>query len=283
MSIVQKAIGKLQSDKSRAQVGGQSDVNRLGSTERHKQSALRSALKLDYNTLREAGLIPPKSFERKLADEYRRIKRPLLDNVFGKAAATSNHVNVIGVTSSLSGEGKTFTALNLALSMILEPDVHVLLVDCDVAKPHLTKTLGIDKRPGWIDFLADQSLSVSDLLVDTDLPALKIIPAGRQHEHATELLASKRMERLILELSSRYPDRIVIVDTPPLLITSEAPVLISFMGQVVIVVQAGETPIPAVQNAIELVDNQGPVNLVLNKGTAGSGQQLIGYDYGYGT
>ena len=203
--------------------------------------------------------------EGKLKGRTLRIKRPLLDNVFGRGAAPVENGNLVVITSAIAGEGKTFSAMNLALSMVLEPDVNVVLVDCDVAKPHITSLLGLDQSIGLIDFLADDTVDVRDVLMQTDVEGLRVIPAGRKHAHATELLASKRMEQFIRELGTRYPDRVIVFDSPPLLMTSEAPVVVNQMGQVVIVVKAGETSQSAVRQAVELVNtSRRPVSLILN-------------------
>ena len=183
-------------------------------------------VKLDLSGLKEAGLVDPRSTQvNQTTEEFRRIKRPLLMNVRGEGASVVPNANMIMVSSALAGEGKTFTSINLAMSIAMEMDKTVLLVDADVAKPDITGRLGVDAEMGLIDVLLDDSLTLSDVLLRTDIPKLTLLPSGRRHVHSTELLASERMRQLTLELSSRYYDRIVIFDTPPLLLTSEARVL----------------------------------------------------------
>lgn len=201
----------------------------------------------------------------RVADEFRRLKRPLLSNIFtADQGATLERRNLVLISSALSGEGKTFTALNLAVSIALERDRTVVLVDADVAKPHISRLLGIEDKPGLLDLLKDQTLEVSEVLLQTDMNSLKVIPAGQPDRYATELLASQRMVTIATELADRYPDRIILFDSPPLLQTAEAQVLAGQMGQILIVVHAGQTPKKAVGAALELLGDT-PARLILNK------------------
>jgi protein-tyrosine kinase len=210
------------------------------------------------------------------------IKRPLLVNAFDDRAAHQSHPNLIMVTSAVQGEGKTFTTLNLAVSITMELDSTVLLVDADVARPGLSRTLGIDGRPGLLERLASEQTGLAGLLLRTDIPKLTVLPAGRRHKRSTELLASGGMRRLLDELASRYSDRIVLFDSPPLLETSEASVLASQMGQVVIVVESESTSQVLVKESVAQFENTENVYLVLNKCRKGLFAGHYGYGYGYG-
>ncbi len=224
-------------------------------------------IKLDLTGLKAAGLVDPRADKtNRTAEEFRRIKRPLLMHAGGKGASQVENANLIMVTSALAGEGKTFTAINLAMSIAIEMDKTVLLVDADVAKPDVTSRLGVQAEAGLIDVLLDEGSALQDVLLKTDIPKLTLLPSGRRHVHATELLASERMRQLTLELSTRYPDRIVIVDSPPLLLTNEARVLAGLMGQIVVVVEEGRTPQDVVKEAVALLDANEIVGVVLNKG-----------------
>ncbi len=225
----------------------------------------RDVLHLDFNKLRDASIVPPEELAPNLAAEFRRIKRPLLKTAFGKNGEAVEKGNLIMVCSAISGEGKTFTSMNLAMSVALERERTVLLIDADVAKPHISRTLGLEDRRGLMDVLVDKDLSLADVLVQTDMPGLRVLPAGRRHEYATEILASERMEEVIEDISGRYPNRVIILDSPPLLQTSEAQVLSGLIGQVVMVVHAGATPQSAVNHALELIDSSKHVSLILNK------------------
>lgn len=239
-------------------------------------------LVLDFKQLRDASIVPPEELAPNLANEFRRIKRPLLKTAFAKDEEKIDKGNLIMLCSALSGEGKTFTSMNLAMSVALERDRTVLLIDADVAKPHISRALGLHERKGLMDVLVDRNLDISDVLVQTDMPGLRVLPAGTQHEYATEFLASERMEEVMDEIAGRYQNRVVILDSPPLLQTSEAQVLTGLVGQVVVVVHAGSTPQSAIESALELVDPTKHVSLILNKCRVSTGGD---YYYGgyYGT
>ena len=224
-------------------------------------------------------LVPGSRLGPNFLDEYRRIKRPLLSNAFGKTASIVDRGNLILVTSSIPGEGKTHTAVNLALSIARERDHTVLLVDCDVARQGASKMLGLTGMHGLVDLLENENLTVGDALLRTDVAELTLLPAGKQHEYVTELLASQRMSSLVDELISRYDDRVIIFDGPPLLPTPETRVLAELVGQVVFVIAAGQTPQIAVDEALEMVPDEKATGLVMNKteGMQGHG----GYYYGY--
>ena len=244
-----------------------------------------NGVKLDLDRLREAGLVDPRSNKtNRTTEEFRRIKRPLLMHARGEGATMVANANMIMVTSALPGEGKTFTSINLALSIAMEMDKTVLLIDADVAKPDVTARLGVEAEKGLIDILLDDGLTLQDVLLRTDIPKLTLLPSGGRHVHSTELLASERMRQLVLELSSRYSDRIVIFDSPPLLLTNEARVLASLMGQIVLVAEESRTPQHAVKEAVDLLDANEIVGIVMNKGaqkTDGDGYGGYGY-YSYG-
>ncbi len=220
---------------------------------------------LDYTLLSALGYAVPGSERTQLAEEYRIIKRPVVMNAFGKGAAPIKHGNLISIASSLSAEGKTFTALNLGMSIASEMDATVLLIDGDVIKASLTKLIGAERNRGLIDLLENPDSTVRDVILDTQNPKLKIIPAGTHSVKSTELLASHAMERLLGELAERYQDRIILFDSPPILATSEAAVLNHLMGQVLLVVAAGSTPVNAVKEAINRLDTDKAVGLILNK------------------
>ncbi len=243
-------------------------------------------IEIDLEGLQAGGIVDPRSTQRdQLAEEYRRIKRPLLKHVRGESASAAaiQHPNLVMVTSSVAGEGKTFTSINLALSIAMEKDMTVLLVDADVAKPEVTKRLGIQAEKGLTDVLLDDEIWLADVLIRTNIPKLSVLPAGRPHPHATELLASAAMKELADEMSSRYPDRVIIFDSPPLLLTSEARVLAGLMGQILVVVEESRTPQPLVQEALNTIDGTEVVGLVLNKAHHHVGGELYGaYGYGYG-
>jgi len=235
---------------------------------------------VDIPALRASGLLAPAADQRQLAEQYRTIKRPLLARIKGDQSPRFG--NVIVVASALPGEGKTFTTVNLALSLALERGREVLLVDGDVAKPHITHLFGLDKEPGLLDLAGSADLSFEASIVRTDHPSLYVLPAGTGNLQATEILRSERTSSLLATLASEQ-GRIVLIDSPPLLATSEAGVLTSLAGQVVLVVKAAHTPQEAVLHAIETITDDIPVSLVLNQADAEAGHRYAYYgQYGYG-
>lgn len=244
---------------------------------------------INLENLEKAGMITPNGERNAISEEFRVVKRPLLVNAFDRGAATPPRANLVMVTSACPGEGKSFSAINLAMSIAMERDHTVLLVDADVAKPSLLTFLGLRPGKGLMDLLLDPTLKFSDVLIKTNVEKLNIVPAGRSHPHATELLASERMSQLLNEISTRYPDRIVIFDSPPLLATTEARVLASRMGQIVMVVEAAKTSQAAVKEALSQMDKCEIVGLLLNKGSSAIGEDQFTYSsyggyYGsYGT
>lgn len=236
---------------------------------------------IDMAGIKARGIVTPSDPRSQVADEFRVIKRPLIANAKGKGATPIPNPNLIMVTSALPGEGKTFTAINLAMSIAMELDSTVLLVDADVARPAILNTLGLKPAKGLLDVLLDDSLDLGSVLLKTNVEKLTLLPSGTPHPRATELLASGAMNRLLLEMASRYSDRIIIFDSPPLLVATESPVLASHMGQVVIVAEAERTTHSTIKDAVATVGD-GPVKLmVLNKSKLGSGAGAYGH-YGYG-
>ena len=227
--------------------------------------------------LQQLGMVTNESGRTSVAEDFRIIKRPLLRHARAVGANAIEHGNLIVVTSALPGEGKTYCAVNLAMSIAMEMDITVLLVDADVARPSVLKVLGLGAEPGLMDILLNDQLQLSDVILRTNVATLSILPAGRSNKHATELLASRAMSRLLAEIASRYPDRIVIFDSPPLLMTTEANVLVGQMGQVVMVVEAETTTQRAVKDALRQIEGCQHDNLIYNKTHAFPGGDYYGY------
>lgn len=252
-------------------------VNAVASTV-HSVSSRR--VELDLNALAASGIISPNAPRSAIADDYRVIKRPLISNAMGRGAAPIANGNLIIVTSAVSGEGKSFTAINLAMSIATELDNTVMLVDADVARPSILNVLGLPPAPGLLDVLVNDSVDLSQVLLRTNIEKLTILPSGTKHERATELLASDAMVRLLKDMASRYSDRIVIFDSPPLLMTTEARVLASHMGQVVLVVKAEDTLQADVKHALAMIADCRVKLVMLNQARTSKGSSY-GYDYGY--
>jgi protein-tyrosine kinase len=232
---------------------------------------------IDLKRLAAMGYLTPETPRARIADEFRVIKRPLLGNVNGKSASPMARSNLIMVTSSLPGEGKTFVSVNLAISLAMELDKTVLLVDADVSRPSVLKRLGLPPSPGLMDILTNSSLQVSEVMMRTNVDKLTILPSGQANGRATELLASDAMNQLLDELSARYSDRIVVFDAPPLLPSTESRVLATYMGQVVVVVEADRTPQKSLSQALSTIEACPVVLSLLNK----INRSEVGSYYGY--
>lgn len=235
---------------------------------------------IDLERLHNLGMVTPDGGRTPIAEEFRLIKRPLIEKAFDRSSGiASGHGNLVMVTSSLPGEGKTFCAVNLAISIAMEMDHTVLLVDADVARPSVPHFLGLKNEAGLMDVLLDDRLDLADVMLRTNIDSLTFLPAGKSHRHATELLASQAMSRLLDEIARRYPDRIVIFDSPPVLLTTESRVLASQMGQIVMVVEAEKTTQHAVKAVLRQIGSSDNVNLIYNKSRGFTGEEYYGRYY----
>ncbi len=237
---------------------------------------------LNLPRLAAAGYITPNAARSRITEEYRLIKRALLNHHRNGASSRSN---LILITSTLPAEGKTFTAINLAMSMAAEENMSVLLIDADINKRGAIEVLGCHEKIGLIDVLANPDIDLADVLLETNVPNLTIVPAGQSNERSTELLAGARMAQLAEEMASRYENRFIFFDCPPLLVTTEAAALTAHVGQVLFVVRAEATKEVAVRHALELIDEKPEVGLVLNCTRSRIGSSEFGdyYYYGHGS
>lgn len=258
-----------------------SSVSAKASSEATSARAANKRVTLDLDAMAASGLLVPNQSRSLLANEFRVIKRPLIANAMGKGSKHIQNGNLIMVTSALPGEGKSFTAVNLAISIAMELDNTVMLVDADVARPSVLTMLGLPPAEGLLDVVKEDSLDISPVLLHTNVEKLSILPSGTSHPRATELLASEAMIRLLDDVSKRYPDRIIVFDSPPLLLTTEARALATHMGQIVIVVQSGKTTQAAVREAISTIESC-PLKMMLLNQAAQSASDRYGYGYAYG-
>jgi len=240
----------------------------------------RREVRIDARALRAAGILPPELQARVVGDQFRHIKRPLLAGALGRGGAAVPNGRLIMVGSALQGDGKTFSCLNLALSLALEHDVSVLLVDADVVRPQLTRLLNLEEAPGILDALTDFEMHPLEVVSPTDTPGLEFVAAGRRKDNMSESLASRRLDEILSEWLAASANRIVLFDTPPLLVTNEARVLAGKVGQVLLVVREDATPQSAVKDALRLVRTGSSVSLILNDSRAGGASGYYGYNYG---
>ena len=290
MSVVEKAIQKLRAEHRPVGAPGEVVAPTGAATPPPKPETAPAragggsrvrppGIVLDRDALRVAGLLPPDVEAGALAREYRKIKRPLVARAIGREVPRAPKGHLIMIASAIPGEGKTFTALNLALSLALEKDVRVLLVDADVVKPQLSRELKLDRAAGLLDALRDPSIDPESLVHPTDVPTLAFLPAGNGAAEATELLSSARMQEIAAALAEPDGARIVVFDSPPLLQTTESVALSHVAGQIVVVVRAESTPQPILLDALKVLGSHPAISLVLNQSRGGS---AAGYYYGYG-
>ena len=249
----------------------------IGNQKIRRESAhqkISESINIDLDKLGSLGFITPTTKNLHLFEQYRHIKMRVLGNAI-ENNSTGNS-NIIIVTSAVPGEGKTYSSLNLALSIAYEYNNTVLFIDGDVQKKMSTMILGAETRPGLLDFLTGGETSLSDVLLGTNIEKFTFLPSGKYHERATELYSSKRMLMLMQELSERYNDRLIIIDTPPLLQDTSATAIAKFAGKVILVIEAEKTPRHYVEEAIRLVNRDKLLGIILNKSN-----QRYGSEYGY--
>jgi len=237
---------------------------------------------IDRKNLRERGMIEPEGPVTALLEEFRIIKRQLLQTAAeARAGRGPVHGERILVCSALPGEGKTFCSVNLALSMAAEKDTEVLLVDADFAKPSVLSTLGLPGGPGLLDALSDPRVAVEDCILGTDIPGLFVLPAGNTSGSDTEWLAAARTAQVLDRLTSQTRGRIVIFDSSPVLAASPASALALHVGQAVVVVRADMTSEAALRDAIGLLSGCNDIKLLLNASHFSPSGRRFGTYYGY--
>jgi protein-tyrosine kinase len=237
---------------------------------------------VDRARLREAALIEPDAPVGPLAEEFRIVKRQLLLTANAATELPPEKRRVILLCSAQPDEGKTFCALNLALSLAGEKDVEVLLVDADFPKPEILSILGLDEGRGLVDAIADPAIDPESLVIRTDLKGLSVLPTGRQADNVTELLASERTREVLERLSEANPKRLILFDSPPALVASPATFLAAHAGQLVMVVRADKTTEAELREALELLSGCERVSLLLNGTGFAAGGRRFGAYYGYG-
>jgi protein-tyrosine kinase len=236
-------------------------------------------IQVNYQRLESFGIFSPNQGPNRTTEEFRLIKRAVLLNVAQARQEGAKNPNLIMVTSSRQGEGKSFVAFNLAMSMAAESDTSVLLIDADATRSSVLRTLGIQADQGLIDLLRDDSKHFSDVVLKTDIERLSILPAGPRDPLSTEILASAAAANLLEEISKRYSDRIVILDAPPVLATSEPSALALHAGQIVFVVDARSTTKTVLREALNLIGMYPRIGFVLNKAEFEIGSARFGSYY----
>ncbi len=278
LAKLQRAAGNAADNRARPVVGTVLDAPKKPA--QHKYGG--RSVELDFGALRAHGLLSPDSQDRRLREEYRAVKRPLLKNATPNDLLPVPRGNLLQVVSALPGEGKTFTSLNLCLSLAKEQDWTVVLVDGDCHSPRLSALLGVEREPGLMGVLRGTHGDFDSNVMPTNVPNLAILPAGKRDEDSAELLASAAMENLCAEISAADPQRLVVFDSPPLSMTSEAPAIARHVGQILFVICADKTPRRAVLSALGMLDAAKPIGLLLNQARHRHHSDVYGAHYGYG-
>jgi protein-tyrosine kinase len=237
---------------------------------------------LDRSRLLAAHVVDLAGTRTRASEELRIIKRQLLRKAFAPPPATRAAANLIMVTSARPGEGKTFTSLNLAVSIAAEPNHHVLLIDADTARQGISQAIGLDEELGLLDVLGDNERELAEVMLRTDIPNLALLPAGVARDNTPELLAGPRMATLLIEMCARYSDRLVLIDAPPCLVSSDPAALAGRVGQVIMVVEAERTQRDDVEAALEMVKDCSNVSLILNRSRPLTRGSLGAYGSYYG-
>lgn len=240
---------------------------------------IKDVIRINQQDMKERGLITDSTERQKIKDEFRYIKRKLLNNAFGSGASNLENGNLVMVSSGKPNEGKTFISINLALSIALEQDKTVLLIDADVIRPSISAELEISPRKGLVEYLLGEVENISEVIYNTSISNLKIIPAGEPHHLTSELLTSGKMRQLTQELANRYSDRMVIFDSPPLIEVNESQVLANLMGQALVVVEESHSKIADIQKAVDSLNEELAIGFVINKAVQ-TQKEMYGY-YGY--
>ncbi len=285
MSLIERALEKhrRQGDKpaaARPPLAPASAVSEVLATHR-ELSVGPEVVELDVVQLRMRGYMPAEEAMSEMMHQFRRLKRPLVVNALQREAGTALSSRIIAVASAVAGEGKSFTSLNLAMSLAIERDFNVLLIDGDIARGALTSALGLGDQQGLLDLLSDGDRNIESCVRRTSLDGLYVLPCGKWRDNAPELLGSTRLKRLLSDVTARYPGCLVVCDTAPVMLTNEGAVFLSIAGQVVFIVSSGSTPRQSVIDSLALIPSDRAVSMVLNKfsGPVDSGYQYYGQHY----
>lgn len=237
-------------------------------------------VRLNMAILRRSGMINPEIKTSVISNEFRNVKRKILLAARDKKSRELVN-NLVMVTSTLPEEGKTFTSMNLALSLAAERDVQILLVDCDLHRPSVGKFFENAKVPGLADLLTTPTLRASEVMRSCEsVPNLNVIFAGKRVDDSPELIASTRMRDLLLEMSERNRDRIVLIDTPPALTTFEPAILAPHVHQTIMVVAAQQSGRHQIEKALDSISACHNISFLFNKAPKWE-QKDGGYYYNY--
>lgn len=239
---------------------------------------------IDWQLLAKRGLVAEDSAVAEISQQFRRVKRPLLRQLFESYPVGADEVGrVLLVASASTSEGKSFTSLNLALAIAIEPELQVLLIDGDAPKQGLTQSFGLEDKDGLLDLAADNSVKSESCIYETDREGLFFLPAGKRRSNSPELLGSSRTRELLTGLANTSGPCVIIIDSPPVLLANEARALLSSADQTLFVVRSGATSAMLVESALESIGSNKNLSMLLNdSASATSSEFQYGYGYDYG-
>jgi protein-tyrosine kinase len=220
---------------------------------------------VDMTSLFRAGMIDWNRVRSRVSEEFRLVQRQIVRTAFTAAGAEPGFSNLLMITSSIPGEGKSFTALNLAACIARQRDHHVLLIDIDSKRDSFCMALGLGDSPGLLDLAANPELEATQVMARTAIENLSVLPIGIERDLGPELFASKQMTKLIQAIGRRYADRLIVLDAPPTLSTSDPAALAPIVGQVLFVVEAERTQREEVVSSLDLLQACPTITLLLNK------------------
>ena len=285
MGKIEEALQRLRTDAPPSSAPVKRDASQYRPrVRRANELGIRSAqnLEIDWQLLAKHGLLAENLAASEISQQFRRIKRPLLRQIFESYPISSDDTGrVLLVASALRGEGKSFTSLNLALAITIEPELQVLLVDGDAPKQGLTTGFGLEDRLGLLDVAADETIDPAHCIFETSQDGLYVMPAGQCRSNSPELLGSSRMHKLLTEVARTSGPCVIIIDSPPVLLANEARALLSLSDYTMFVVHSGETNVNVVESALESIGGTENVYMLLNQsGSVISSEQIYGYGYG---
>jgi protein-tyrosine kinase len=220
---------------------------------------------VDMTSLFRAGMIDWNRVRSRVSEEFRLVQRQIVRTAFTAAGAEPGFSNLLMITSSIPGEGKSFTSLNLAACIARQRDHYVLLIDIDSKRDSFCMALGLGDAPGLLDLAANPDIDPSQVIAKTAIEHLSVLPIGIERDLGPELFASKQMTKLIQALGRRYADRLIVLDAPPTLSTSDPAALAPIVGQIMFVVEAERTQREEVESSLDLLQACPTITLLLNK------------------
>ena len=237
-------------------------------------SAQPPPLKVTMEQLQAAGLVIGGDRRSRVSEEYQVLSMQMLRSRTAAQGALPG--NLVMVTSTRPGEGKSFTALNLAASLAQDSRTKTLLIDTDPKQASLTARLGLSERPGLFDLSTNSSLRVDAMIVETAIANLRLLPIGTI---ASNHSATRQIAGSLDRLARRFADCLLIMDAPPCLSTSDPSMLAALVSQIIMVVEAGQTQRRQLEHALNIVDSCPNIVLALNKIQFGGANAFGAYGY----